>query len=196
MQQGKARKKRRYWFRYCRADKWWVDMMLAVAPVEELWKNNFWLSRAKFDEICNELRPYISPNILSPNHRTLPVQKKVAAVLYFLKDTGSMNMTTNTFGLHQCALTKAVKEVCSVIVTYIVTKRIKLLNSQDEMLSKMSEFEAKFGMTQAFRCIRWCSHSLKSTRSKISRLLLLQTILSTECSRRLQLQILLYGLWL
>ena len=84
------------------------------------------------------MRPYISPNILSPNHRTLPAQKKVAAVLYFLKDTGSMNMTTNTFGLHQCALTKAVKEVCSVIVTYIVTKRIKLLNSQDEILSKIS----------------------------------------------------------
>ena len=64
-----------------------------------------------------------------------------------------MNMTTNTFGLHQCAPTKAVKEVCSVTVTYIVTKRIKLLNSQDEMLSKISEFEAKIGMTQAIRCI-------------------------------------------
>ena len=171
IQQRKARKKRQCWFRNCCADTWWVDMMLAVAPVEDLWKKNFRFSRAKFDKICNELRAYISPNILSPNYRTLPVQKKVAAVLYFLKDTGSMNMTTNTFGLHQCTLTKVVKDVCSVIVTYIVTKCIKLLNSQDEMLSKMSEFEAKFGMTQAFRCIRWCSHSLKSTRSKLSRLL-------------------------
>ena len=52
MLQGKARKKRQYWFRYCRADKWWVDMMLAVAPVEDLWKKNFLLYRAKFDEIC------------------------------------------------------------------------------------------------------------------------------------------------
>ena len=38
-------------------------MMLAVAPVEDLWKKNFRLSRAEFDEICNELRPYISPNM-------------------------------------------------------------------------------------------------------------------------------------
>ena len=72
-------------------------MMLAIAPVDDLWKKNFRLSRAEFDEICNELRPYISPNILSPNHRALPVENKAAAVLYFLKDTGSMTMTANTF---------------------------------------------------------------------------------------------------
>ena len=48
---------------------------------------------------------------------------------------------------------KEVKEVCSVIVTYMVPKLIKLPNSQDEMLSKISEFEAKFGMTQPFGCI-------------------------------------------
>ena len=63
-QQRKTRKKRQYWFRNCLTDKWWVDMMLAVAPVEDLWKKNFRLSRTEFDEICNELRPYISPNIL------------------------------------------------------------------------------------------------------------------------------------
>ena len=128
-------------------------MMLAVAPVDDLWKKNFRFSRAEFDEICNELRPYISPNILSPNHRALPVENKAAAVLYCLKDTGSMTMTANTFGIHQCALSKVVKEVCIVIVTYMVLKLIKLPISQDEMLPKISEFEAKFGMTQAFGCI-------------------------------------------
>ena len=57
-------------------------MMLAVAQVD-LWKKNLRLSRAVFDEVCTELRSYTSPNILSPNHRALPVEKKVAAVLYF-----------------------------------------------------------------------------------------------------------------
>ena len=103
-QQIKSRKKIQYWFRNCHTDKWWVDMMLAVAPVEDLWKKK--LSRPEFDKICNELRPYISPNILSPNYRALPVEKKVAAVLYFLKDTGSMTMTANSLRIHQCTLTK------------------------------------------------------------------------------------------
>ena len=36
--QRKTRKKRQYWFRNCHTDNWWVDIMLAVAPVEDLWK--------------------------------------------------------------------------------------------------------------------------------------------------------------
>ena len=43
--------------------------MLAVAPKNDAWKKNVRLSRADFDEICNELRPYVSSNILLPNHR-------------------------------------------------------------------------------------------------------------------------------
>ena len=62
-------------------------------------------------------------------------------------------MTASTFGIQQFTLTKVIKEVCSAIVTYMVPKLIKDPNSQDEMLSKISEFEAKFGMTEAFRCI-------------------------------------------
>ena len=45
-------------------------------------------------------------------------------------------------------LTKVANEVCSAIVTYIVPKFVKLPNSQDELLSKISEFEAKFGKAQ------------------------------------------------
>ena len=97
-QQRKTRKKRQYGFRNCRTDKWCVDMMLAVAPVEDLWKKCFRLSRAQFDKICNELKPYISSNIPSPNHRALSVEKKVASVLHYLKDTGSMIMTAITLG--------------------------------------------------------------------------------------------------
>ena len=95
-------------------------MMLAVAPVVDLWKKNFIFSRAEFDKICIELRPFISPNLLLPNHRAFPVEKKVAAVLYFLKNTGLITMTANTFGIDQCTLSKVVKEVCSAILTYMV----------------------------------------------------------------------------
>ena len=106
-------------------------MMLANGAMEDLWKKNFRLSRAEFDELCSELRPYISPSILSLKHRALSVEKKVAAVLYFLKDTGSMTMAANAFGIHQCTITNVVKEVCSAIVTYMVPTFIKLPDSRD-----------------------------------------------------------------
>ena len=64
-----------------------------------------------------------------------------------------MTMTANTFGIHQSTLTKAVQEVCTAIVKYMVPKLITIPKSQDEMLSKISQFEAAFGMTQAFGCI-------------------------------------------
>ena len=41
-------------------------------------------------------------------------------------------------------------------------KLIKLPNSQDEILSKISEFEAKFGMTQPFGCIDGTQIPLKA----------------------------------
>ena len=79
--------------------------------------------------------------MLSSNHRALPKERKFAAVLHFPKYTGLMTMTASTFGIHQCTLTKVVQEICSAIVTYMVPKLIKLPNSQDEMLSKISDFE-------------------------------------------------------
>ena len=104
------------------------------------------------------------PNILSPNHTALPVEKKVASVLYFLKDTWSVTTTANTFGINQFALTKVITKVCSAVVIYMVPKLIKLPNSQDEMLSKISEFEAKFGITQACGCIHGTHIPLKAPK--------------------------------
>ena len=101
-------------------------MMLPVVPEKIHGKENSRLSSAEFDKICIELRPYISPNILLLNYRALPLEKKVAAVLYFYKDTGSITLTVNAFEIRQCALTKVVKEECSAIVTYMVPKLIKL----------------------------------------------------------------------
>ena len=124
-------------------------MIASCCSKKRCMEKNVRLSRADFDEICNELRPYVSPNIL----RVLPVEKKVAVVLYFLKDTTSMTTAANLFRIYQGILTNNGKAVCSVIVTYMVPKLTKFPNSQDKMLSKISEFEVKFGMTEAFRCI-------------------------------------------
>ena len=49
-----------------------------------------------FIELCEQLRPFIILNALSPNYRALSIEKKVALNLYFLKDTGSIAMTRNT----------------------------------------------------------------------------------------------------
>ena len=92
------RKKRSCWHKPGRTDLCWKNIWTGVAP-EECWKENFRMSRAAFVNLVSELRPYISSNPKSPNHRALSAEKKVAVALYFLKDTGSLRMTANSFGI-------------------------------------------------------------------------------------------------
>ena len=81
------RKKRSRWVNSGRTDLWCENMINGVSPDND-WKRNFHMSKGKFLELCEELRSYISPGN-SPNYLTLSVEKKVAVVLYYLKDTGS-----------------------------------------------------------------------------------------------------------
>lgn len=103
--------------------------------------------------LVSELRPYISPNPKSPNHRALSAEKKVAVALYFLKDTGSLRMTANSFGIAVNSASAAVSEVCQAISNYLGPKYLHLPKDEESMRVKVAEFEATFGMTQAFRCI-------------------------------------------
>ena len=146
------RKKRSRWVNEGRTDQWWQNMITGISP-EEDWKKNFRMTRQEFNKLCDELRPYISPNPKSPNRRALSVEKKVALTLYYLKDTGSMWMTANTFGIHQSTVSKVVFEVCDAITKHLGPEYIHLPRTAEEMHGKVSEFELKFGMTQAFGCI-------------------------------------------
>ena len=62
-------------------------------------------------------------------------------------------MTANTFGIHQSTTSKVIMEVCEAIVTHLVPKYITLPKTREEMTSKVSQFELKFGMLQAYGCI-------------------------------------------
>ena len=42
--------------------------------------------------------------------------RKLAMVLYYLKDTGSLWMTTNALGVHQCTVSK-------ILATYQITAK-------------------------------------------------------------------------
>lgn len=85
----------------------------------------------------------------------------MAATLYYHKDTGSLWMTANTFGIHQCTVTKIVTQVCHAINSVLGPTHLHLPRDVNEMREKVSEFELKFGMTQAFGCIDGTHIALK-----------------------------------
>ena len=144
--------KRRLWYKPGRTDLWWQNLISGVAP-KEFWKKNFRLTDTMFFELVENLYPYILPNPNSPNTRAISAEKKVAIALYFLKDSGSVNMTANSFGIAINTASSIIFEVCYAITKYLGPKFLHLPKTEDEMRKKISEFEAKFGMTQAFGCI-------------------------------------------
>lgn len=136
MQRYLNRRNRSCWHKPGWTELWWQNIWIGVAP-EECRKENFRMSRAYFMNLVSDLRPYISPNSKSPNHRALSAEKKVAVASYFLKDTAPA----------------AVSEFCKAISNYLDPKYLHLPKDEESMKEKVAEFEATFGMTQAFCCI-------------------------------------------
>ena len=147
-----CRKPRTIWVENGRTEQWWINMENGISP-PSAWKKNFRMTKENFDNLVAELHPVIGPKPNSPNYRFLSTAKKLAVTLYYLKDTGSLWVVANTFGIHQCTVTKTIMEVCTAINTLLGPAYIHLPRNKEEMRNITSQFALKFGMTQAFGCI-------------------------------------------
>ena len=133
-------------------DHFWRNILNGTSG-DEKWRKNFRLTKDKFFQLVDLLRPYISPKGTSPNYRALNTETNLAVSLYYLKDTGSIWMTANTFGIHQSTASKVILEVCKAITTNLGPALLYMLKTEEEMKQKVSQFEVKFGMPQAFDAI-------------------------------------------
>ena len=97
------RKKRSCWQTCGRDDVFRRNIRQVLLP-DYTWKKNFRMLKGDFAALVGELKPYISPNPLSPNHRALNAEKKVAITLYCLKDTASIGMVVDSFVVAICTI--------------------------------------------------------------------------------------------
>ena len=63
------------------------------------WKSNFRMTKECFLELATDTY-FICPKPNCPNYRYLAIEKKLVITIYYLKDTGSLWMTGNIFGIH------------------------------------------------------------------------------------------------
>ena len=66
---------------------------------------------------------------------------------------GSLVITPYTFGIAICTASCVIHQVCNTISKVHGPNYLKLPKTVSEMRQKVSKFEAKFGMEQAFGCI-------------------------------------------
>ena len=100
-------KKRSCWNTPGRTEEWWLKMINGESPPGR-WKKNFRTSRDLLMSALDELWTFLRPKPNSPNHRALSAEKKRAMTLYYLKDTGSLSMTANSFGVAICTVSSVI----------------------------------------------------------------------------------------
>ena len=146
------RKKKRYWKNPGRTEKWWQNMLDGSMLPEE-WIVNFRMCRNDFMKLEEKLRPYIRPSKDSFRGDTICSVKKLAMTLYYLKDQGSLRMTSNLFGIAPTTLSATIRKVCHAITTVLGPQLIKFPTTKDDLQHLTSEFEKKFHFPMLAGCI-------------------------------------------
>ena len=80
-------------------------------------------------------------------------------------------MTANTFGIHQCTVSKTIVEACKAINAILGPDYLHLPRSENDMKKIVSEFELTLVMPQVFGCIDGTHIRIKTSYTKFARLL-------------------------
>ena len=112
---------------------------------------NFRMPREKFEALADELSPYISPDPSSPR-MGLSVEKNLGITLYLLKDTGSITITVNAFGVSAPAVSKTIRSVCNAINTNLGPRYLKLPRD-NEFYETVNLFQGRFGFSQVLGAV-------------------------------------------
>ena len=106
------RKPRSVWVVHGSTDEW-CNNAKREDLLDTWWNIYFSMSKEFFFfEILDQVKALLETKPNCPNCRFLSAEKKLAITLCYLKDTGSLGMTANTFGIHYCTVSKTIVEVC------------------------------------------------------------------------------------
>ena len=117
------------------------------------WSKNLRMDYQTFMKLTDLLREYVTPNAESFRQDTISAEKRVAMVLYYLKDQGSLRMTANTFGVSVATVSVSLRMVCHAITKHLGPLYIKFPLTKEEIKASAALFEEKFGLPQVIGCI-------------------------------------------
>ncbi len=146
------RKKRGNWKNPGRTDKWWRNFLNDTMLPEE-WMFNFRMSKENFMALEERLKPHIQPSPDSFRVDTIKKKKKLAMTLYYLKDQGSLRMTSNQFGVSKATLSLTIRKVCFAIKNVLGPELIKFPKTKTDLEQVMYKFEEKFGFPMVAGCV-------------------------------------------
>ncbi|XP_065651247.1 putative nuclease HARBI1 [Hydra vulgaris] len=144
-------KKRRNWENPGRSDIWWRNLESGYLLTEE-WILNLRMDYNVFMKLVDSIRHHISLSPRFVRRDTFSPERRVAMVLYYLKDKGSFRMVANTFGVSKATLSVSLRLVCCAINLELGPKLIKFPNTNEEINFMTYKFESKFGIPLVLGC--------------------------------------------
>ncbi|XP_054645638.1 uncharacterized protein si:ch211-121a2.4 isoform X1 [Dunckerocampus dactyliophorus] len=144
-----SKSSRNCWMRV-RSKDWWERVVLTEFSDSE-WRETFRMSRASFDKLCG-----LMEGVLSPEDKTvrapIPLQMRVAIVLYKLAGSAEYRLVASQFGVHKSTVKKFVYCFCKGMTSSVIHSLIKV-PTVEEAIDIARRFEQKFNIPQILGCI-------------------------------------------
>lgn len=109
------------------------------------------MPKQNFEGLVAELKPYISPNPLSPNQRALQADTQIGVTLHYLKHTVLFGIITNSFNIGDCAVSVVTTDVGGAISKYLEPNFISLPKDKHKTRVEVGEFGTKLKMKRMFQ---------------------------------------------
>jgi len=133
-----------------RRKDWWERVVLTEYDDED-WKKNFRMTRRSFNKLCGFMEGVMKPEVVTVR-APIPLEMRVAIVLYKLASCAEYRVVANHFGVHKSTVMKMVYQFCKGMVTSAIHNFIKVPTT-DEAISIASRFKQKFNIPQIIGCI-------------------------------------------
>ena len=143
------RSKRRLWMK-SRNKVFWERDVLTLFDDED-WKANFRMTRRSFHKLCGIMEGVMKPKEVTVRP-PIPLEMRVAIVLYKLASCAEYRVVANQFGVHKATVRKMVYQFCTGMVTSALGHFIKLPTTE-EAITIANRFEQKFNIPQIIGCI-------------------------------------------
>ena len=109
------------------------------------------MPKQNFEGLVAELKPYISPNPLSPNQRARQADTQIGVTLHYLKHTVLFGIITNSFNIGNCAVSVVTTDVGGAISKYLEPNFISLPKDKHKTRVEVGEFGTKLKMKPMFQ---------------------------------------------
>ena len=106
-----------------------------------------------FMKLTDMLRAFVTSNPKAFRKDVISAEKRVALVLYNLKDEDFLRMTANTFGVSISTVSLSLRMVCDAIAERSGSLDIKFPSIRDELREAANRFLLMFGLPQLVGCV-------------------------------------------